>query len=212
MIGLSVIGLSLALLAASNSAVAGSAPHFSLPDLVTANGRGAFVFEGDRLSSAYPHLYQEYTPGDVTPDVLYDSYFGVVANGSGAWLTDARSADYLPGTGIIEVQRTAPAGLSLAVTEYDFAPMGYAGVGVAQVLYVENTGATTRAGRRASAPGPPAVTQTCWSWRLAPSCSKANATARPRDALQTLAVTKPALACSRCRAPSGSMSSPSHKI
>ena len=146
MIGLSVIGLSLALLAASGSAVAGSAPHFSLPDLVTANGRSAFVFEGDRLSSAYPHLYQEYTPGDVTPDVLYDSYFGVVANGSGAWLTDARSVDYLPGTGIIAVQRNAPAGLGLAVTEYDFAPMGYAGVGVAQVLYVENIGATTLSG------------------------------------------------------------------
>lgn len=127
----------LALVAAAR---ASSAPHFSLPDLVTANGRGAWVFADDRLQDAYPHLYQEYTPGVVTPDLLYDTYFGVVAGGAGAWLTGVESVDYAPGTGVITVERTAPEGLELAITEHDFAPMGYAGFGLAQVLKVTNTG------------------------------------------------------------------------
>lgn len=129
-----------ALLALVAAAHAGSAPHFSLPDLVTANGRGAIVFADDRLSDAYPHLYQEYAPGVVTPDLLYDTYFGVVAEGAGAWLTGVEDVDYLPGTGVIRVTRTPPAGLSLGIVEYDFAPMGYAGFGLAQVLEVTNTG------------------------------------------------------------------------
>lgn len=137
----------LGLLLACPLAWAGTAPHYSLPDLVTANGYGAMVFAGDRLSDGYPHLYQQLSPDSaVTPDLLYDSYFGLVANGSGTWLTDAGSVDYEPGSGIIRVERPAPEGLDLEVVEYDFAPMGLAGMGVAQVVMLRNVGASTISG------------------------------------------------------------------
>ena len=141
-------GLILAgLLAACPSALAGTPPHYSLPDLVTANGYGAMVFAGDRLSDGYPHLYQQLSATSAaTPDLLYDSYFGMVANGGGAWLTDVGSVDYEPGTGMIRVERLEPTGLELEMVEYDFAPMGLAGMGVAQVLMVRNVGSSTVSG------------------------------------------------------------------
>ncbi len=136
----------LALLA--GPALAGSAPHYSLPKLVTANGYGAMVFSSDRLSDGYEHLYQQYdATSDTTPDLLYDTYFGVTDAGVGGWLTATGTAEYEPGTGIIRVSRPTAAmagGLSsLNITEYDFAPMSFPGVGFAQVLQVRNTGTTT---------------------------------------------------------------------
>ncbi|MDP2304947.1 MAG: hypothetical protein Q8P18_02855 [Pseudomonadota bacterium] len=115
-----------------------AAPHYSYPKLVTANGYGAVIFADDRLADAYPHLYQEYSPGVVTPELLYDTYFGVTdLDGGGAWLTDAVSATTEDGTGILVVERTYG---SLAITEYDFAPMSMGGFGLAQVARITNTG------------------------------------------------------------------------
>jgi GH15 family glucan-1,4-alpha-glucosidase len=117
----------------------GAAPHFSYPKLVTANGYGAVIFVDDRLTDAYPHLYQEYTDGVVTPEVLYDSYFGVTdLDGAGGWLTDTSDASATDG--IFQVERTYG---DLAVTEYDFAPMGMDGFGLAQVAHVVNNGTST---------------------------------------------------------------------
>ena len=65
---------------ASGAVVASTSPHFRLPKLVSANGYGAMVYANDRVSDFFPHLYQEYSPGVVTPDVLYDTYFGVVSD------------------------------------------------------------------------------------------------------------------------------------
>ena len=119
-------------------AVAASVPHFSYPKMVTANGFGAVVFADERLSDAYPHLYQEYSPGVVTPDVLYDTYFGVVDEaGAGGWLTDAEEYGYVPGTGILRVVRRWG---DLEITEYDFAPMGLSHMGLAQVAEIRNVG------------------------------------------------------------------------
>lgn len=139
------LALLLALLLPT-AAFAGSAPHFSLPNLGSANGYGAVVFESDRLTVAFPHLYQEYTPGDVTPDLLYDTYFGIVSSAGGAWLTDAVSVNYEPGTGIIVVERPGLSNPSLSVIEYNFTPMSYPGLGVAQVLKIRNRGSTTVSG------------------------------------------------------------------
>lgn len=136
----------LLLLALSGPALASSAPHYSLPNLGTANGYGALVFEGDRLNAGFPHLYQEYTAGDVTPDLLYDTYFGLVNDGGGEWLTPAGTVDYERGTGILVVERTSTTAPDLALTEYDFAPMSYPGMGVVQVLKVVNTGSSTVTG------------------------------------------------------------------
>ncbi len=138
--------LPLLLLWLTGPALAGSAPHYSLPNLGTANGYGAMVFEGDRLTTAYPHIYQEYTPGDVTPNLLYDSYFGLVGGGNGEWLTSAGAVDYERGTGIVVAERTSSAQPDLVLTEYDFAPMSYPGMGLVQVLKVLNAGSTTLSG------------------------------------------------------------------
>ncbi|MDP2312944.1 MAG: hypothetical protein Q8P41_08565 [Pseudomonadota bacterium] len=119
----------------------GAAPHYSYPKLVTANGYGAVIYTDDRLSDAYPHLYQEYSPGVVTPEVLYDTYFGVTDyDGGGGWLTDAESATTEDGTGILAVERAYG---DLAIAEYDFAPMSMGGFGLAQVARVTNTGSST---------------------------------------------------------------------
>ncbi len=119
----------------------GAAPHFSYPKLVTANGYGAVVFVDDRLSDAYPHLYQEYSPGVVTPEVLYDTYFGVTDyDGTGAWLTDAVSYTTEDGTGILAVERTYG---DLSITEFDFAPMSMGGFGLAQVARITNNGTSS---------------------------------------------------------------------
>lgn len=113
-------------------------PHFSYPELVTANGHGAVVYSGDRLADGFPHLYQEYRPGEVTPEVLYDSYFGVVKDGVGTWLTGVAGLSYAPGTNVITVDRGALDGVS--VTEHAFAPMSLAGFGLAQIVVLRNDG------------------------------------------------------------------------
>jgi GH15 family glucan-1,4-alpha-glucosidase len=116
-----------------------AAPHYSFPKVVTANGYGAVVFTDDRLSDAYPHLYQEYSPGVVTPEVLYDSYFGVTDRSGAGWLTDTRDVSVEDGTGIVVVERAHP---DFAVVERTFAPMGMDGFGLAQTIEVTNTGTT----------------------------------------------------------------------
>ncbi len=118
-----------------------AAPHYSYPKLVTANGYGAVIWTDDRVTDAYPHLYQEYSPGVVTPEVLYDSYFGVTGRPSGyGWLTDTSDVSLEDGTGIIRVERTHA---DFQVIEYTFAPMSMGGFGLAQVVEVVNTGTTT---------------------------------------------------------------------
>jgi GH15 family glucan-1,4-alpha-glucosidase len=112
--------------------------HTSYDKLVTANGWGAFVFAGDRLSDGYPNLYQAWDPDTWTPEVLYDTYFGVTDGaGAGEWLTEAGDATYRPGTNVITVTRRAG---DLEVTEHAFAPMDLAAPAVAQVARVRNVG------------------------------------------------------------------------
>lgn len=124
-----------------SGAASATAPHFSLPKLVSANGYGAVVYANDRLSDFYPHLYQEYSPGVVTPDVLYDSYFGVVSASGSGWLNEGSTVGYVPASNLITVTRAAPNGTTL--TEYAFAPMTSGGPALAQVATVTNTGSGT---------------------------------------------------------------------
>lgn len=126
------------------AAALAASPHFSYPKLVTANGHGAVVFASDRLADAYPRLYQEYTPGDVTPELLYDSYFGLVKDGAGTWLTDPVAFGYEPGSNVLAIERGAVGGLT--VTEYAFAPMSLDGFGLVQVVRVRNDGAAAVGG------------------------------------------------------------------
>ena len=114
-------------------------PHYSYPKLVTANGYGAAVWNGDRVEDFFPHLYQELSPGVVTPDVLYDTYFGIVDGTGGRWLLDWDAVAYEPGTGVFTATGTAG---SYALTLHVLSPMTGSGPGLAQVLTVTNTGTT----------------------------------------------------------------------
>jgi len=138
----------LMLLAGSLAPEAHATPvaHASYDKLVTANGWGAFVYAGDRLSDGYPHLYQAWDADTWTPEVLYDTYFGITDGlGGGAWLTDARDARYVPGTNVIEVTRRTG---DLEVVEYAFAPMDLDAPALAQVARVRNVGSATLAPRQ----------------------------------------------------------------
>lgn len=144
----------------------GAEAHFSYPKLVTANGHGAVVWSGDRLADGYPHLYQEYTPGDVTPELLYDSYFGVVKDGVGTWLTGVEGLAYEPGTNVMTIDRGRLDGLS--VTEHAFAPMSLDGFGLVQILVLRNDG---------SAPSGPFQVVSLHNWHLGGTESAASASA-----------------------------------
>lgn len=131
----------LALLGAALASDA--APHFSYPKLVTANGYGAVIYSADRLADAYPHLYQQYDAASApVPEVLYDTYWGWVSGSGGGWWNGDGETAYAPdGTGVIEVTRPANAD-GVALVEFNFAPMGASGFGLAQVACVMNAGAS----------------------------------------------------------------------
>jgi len=95
--------------------------------LPSANGFGALLFDGDaqkaKITAYYPHIYRRFSENaEETPNLAYDVYFGIRANGANVWLNTVpvSAVRYLPGTGIVEVSR-AHAGIS--VTEYCFMTM-----------------------------------------------------------------------------------------
>src|SRR5262245_32671025 len=59
--------------------------HFAL-----ANGVGAAAVKLDdgRLDSFKPQIFQSLDQGIATPELLFDAYFGMRANGGSTWLTD----------------------------------------------------------------------------------------------------------------------------
>lgn len=125
--------LSFAALAAS--------PHASLEQIVSANGYGAVVWEGDRLVDAWPRLYGLYDEEDEdTEDILYDAYPGVTDyDGEGGWFNDPDTVEIFDGTNIIVSSYRWG---DLSVTQYAFAPMELGYFGVAQVYVLRNASAT----------------------------------------------------------------------
>jgi hypothetical protein len=77
-----------------------------------------------------------------TRNFVYDSYPGVRIGTTGTWLNGLTPTvvEYVPGTGIVHVQRTLS---GLQLDEYDFAPMGlaeYAGVMLLEVTQAGSAG------------------------------------------------------------------------
>ncbi len=108
---------------------------------VSANGYGVLVYDTDRLTQGWDHVYQQYDAESSSADLLYDSYFGYTdLSGTGNWLVAPDSVRTVDGTGILEsVQRVG----DLEFTQYAFMPMTLDGWGVAQVTRVRNTSLTT---------------------------------------------------------------------
>ncbi len=101
-------------------------PHFSYPKLVTANGYGVAVLNGSNdggvvLDVFSDHLYQQYSADqEPTRDLLYDSYFGARVGDESGWVTSASDYALVPGTNVIEIQRSMG---DVDLTEVAFAPM-----------------------------------------------------------------------------------------
>jgi hypothetical protein len=112
-------------------------PAASLTQIVSANGYGAVVWDTDRLSHAWPHLYlQQDVDADEVEDILYDSYPGATdLDGQGHWFIEPTHADLLDGTGIIVAEETWG---DLEVSQYIFTPMTLGFFGVAQVYRLHN--------------------------------------------------------------------------
>ncbi len=118
-------------------------PFASTTTLVSANGHGVLVFEGDRLKGGWNHGYQQLDATHTSADLLYDSYFGYTnLDGAGAWLNDPSQAVVLDGTGILAATQTAG---DLEFVQYAFMPRTYDGWAVVQVTRVRNTSTTTAA-------------------------------------------------------------------
>lgn len=116
----------------------------TLSGLVSANGYGAVTYEVDStgygvLTRFSDHLYQTPSPtSDNTWDLLYDSYFGLRAEGFSGWLTQSNGQSVTDGT--IAVDRSRG---SLTITEYTIAPMTASQPAFVQVLRVRNDSAAT---------------------------------------------------------------------
>ena len=119
-------------------------PHFSYPKVLTANGYGVAVFDGSDnavLDTFSDHLYQQYSPeSEPVRDLLYDTYFGVRAQDESLWLTEANDYRIVPGTNVLEIDRSRG---DLMLTEFVFAPMDLEEPAIVHVLRIENTGTET---------------------------------------------------------------------
>ena len=136
---------------AASVELGGATPWNSHVRLVSANGHGVVVFKGDGaagggdgpvLADFRDHLYQQYA-ADREPgrDLLFDAYFGLGDGSGGAWLKDSDSYGYLPGTGVLRVDRSQG---DLTITEWIFAPLGLAHPAWVHLLHVRNDGGAAR--------------------------------------------------------------------
>jgi uncharacterized protein (TIGR03382 family) len=117
------------------------APHASWHQAPLSNGFAAGVYDTQKgkLSDLWTHPYAEGAPGAVTPDLLYDAFFGTATGGSGLWLPTLPplTASYENGTGILAIVREVK---GVRYTERWFAPMHREIPCVAGMLTVRNLG------------------------------------------------------------------------
>ncbi len=130
------------LLACTDLAGAVEPPTQSVWTHTSSNGFGVLVFDDDRLTQGWNHVYQSLDATHVSADLLYDSYFGYTdLEGTGNWLVTPESVRTVDGTGIIEsVERVG----DLEFTQYAFMPMTHNAWGVVQVARVRNASTTAK--------------------------------------------------------------------
>lgn len=108
----------------SNIGLSQIQPHQSYYLAPVSNGLcvGVYDTKAGKLKDLFPHLYAEARPAKVTPDLLYDAYYGVYLGMKGTWfpMIPPIFASYENGTGILVVVREA---FGLRFTERWFAPM-----------------------------------------------------------------------------------------
>ena len=120
------------------SALAAS-PGRSHNKIVSANGRGVLVFNGQDPSNSvidafYDRVYQQQSAdADPVRDLLYDAYFGI----DGIWLTENLGYGYhFPGSGVMSIVRRDDA--TMRVSEWAWTPMDLGHPGYVHMLKIEN--------------------------------------------------------------------------
>ncbi len=128
-------------LAITTPTQAAMVPHASWTKLPLANGFGAAVYDRvqGRLIDAWTRPYAQADANRVTPDLLFDLFFGVASTSGGFWLTTTApiTTHYENGTGILTVVRDVA---QLRFTERWFAPMGIPAAAVVGMITVKNLG------------------------------------------------------------------------
>ncbi|HEX8793193.1 MAG TPA: glycoside hydrolase family 15 protein [Polyangiaceae bacterium] len=126
---------------AAGTARATASPHRSEEWLPSSNGVAAIAWDAkqDKLVQFLEHPYAFASSGVQTRNFVYDSYPGVRIGTTGTWLNGVAPVvvEYVPGTGIVHVQRALQ---GLQIDEYDFAPMGLADYASMMLLEVTQTG------------------------------------------------------------------------
>jgi MYXO-CTERM domain-containing protein len=124
-------------------------PVESLTQLVTGNGHGFQVFDVDqnaiRQYLERPYRFIRANPqnpdgeGIVRRDLAFDTYFGVKAGNTTAWLStrDPSEVGYVDESNVIRSVVTVG---SVRTESYFFAPFGYEGNAMVMLLRAENTG------------------------------------------------------------------------
>jgi GH15 family glucan-1,4-alpha-glucosidase len=131
--------------ALATPAAAGVSPHRSMTTLTSSNGLGALVYDATqyKITQFLEHPYQAASATASSRNFAYDSYPGLRVGGAGTagtWLNGVAPTvvEYLPGTGIIHVQRSVQ---GLTVDEYDFAPVALAENASVMLVKVTQTAA-----------------------------------------------------------------------
>lgn len=128
-------------LGAAGTARASVSPHWSEEWIPSSNGMAAIAWDAKqyKLVQFLEHPYASASSGAQTRNFLYDSYPGLRVGTTGTWLNGVAPVvmEYVPGTGIVHVQRAFS---GLLVDEYDFAPMGLAEYASVMLLEVTPMG------------------------------------------------------------------------
>ena len=168
-------GAALASLAIVSPALAEVTPQRTWTTLVSSNGHGAVVVELQPSGGAQIHHFREHIFATEEPlidasgndvfvngkpqsvfarDLLFDTYFGLRANGDQRWLKslavdldasgfEGTTAGGTGGTGIVRmVQRWN----NLEATQYVFAPFGLEHAGFVMIARIRNTGSSSVSG------------------------------------------------------------------
>ncbi len=94
--------------------------------ITSSNGFSAVVFDDllKRVKMFYPHIYKNYDKDTLVNNIAYDTYFGILIDGSGFWLPERdenyNKVGYITGTGIIHTERSIG---NLTIEEFFYSPL-----------------------------------------------------------------------------------------
>lgn len=114
-------------------------PHQSFFFLPSSNGRSVVIYNAKDgvVDGFYPHLYKSYDENSITPDLCYDTYFGIKVDEKRVWLKYLKDiyVGYENGSGILRIIKNFN---GIEITNYVFSPMLFNGKGFIMIAKVRN--------------------------------------------------------------------------